>query len=660
MQRKPKILWANSYCLLDTASGASISIREILRQLKKHGWDVSILGATVFDSEKGKRWLKDHWANIEGQEYVKIEDGGLTHQLVVTKSVYRSEMSMDEAGRWYNWYVQLLEQYKPDLIFYYGGHPLDFLISDEARMRGLPVAAYLVNGNYSGGRWCRDVDLFITDSHATSDFYQKKIGIKPIPCGKFIDPSKVVVKNRAPKHLLFVNPSLQKGVGIVIQLAMLLEKRRPDIKFEVVESRGDWSTFLKEISTNLGEPRTELSNVIVTPNTNDMRPIYARAKMVLAPSLWWESGSRVLAESMLNGIPAVITDYGGSPEMIGDGGIKIKLPPECHEKPYVRLPKMAVLEIVAQKLIDFYDDEPAYQQLVTKAQQVGNRLHHIEISTRRLIEAFTPLTSKRAGDADFKELQKTAHKHGIYQSSFEPKKAHKKNLLKTPMVNEERGLFIDCGGYDGCSAVKFILQNPQFDSITFEPNPTLWSHYSDVPTTLIKKAAYTHGGTVTFTIDETDADGSSLVESKKIDWHGKVANEECPKIEVGCVDLAELIRRAASQYQKIVLKLDIEGAEYDVLEKLIQEDLVKHLTIIYAEFHWHKCGFPESRHNQLLTALRQQTKVVDWDALDYAVYRRPGEINRQRVELIKQKLGDITRYQLLNLKAIGIDAGDNV
>ena len=265
MTRKPRILWANAYCLLDTASGASISIREILRQLNKHGWDVGILGATVFDAEKGKRWLKEHWATIADQEYVKIEDGELTHQLVVTKSVYRSEMSMEEAGRWYNWYVQLLEQFKPDLIFYYGGNPLDFLIADEARMRGIPVAAYLVNGNYSGSRWCRDVDLIITDSQATSQFYKESTGIVPVPCGKFIDASKVIAKKQDRRNLLFVNPSLQKGVGIVIQLAMLLEKRRPDIKFEVVESRGDWPTFLKEISTNLGDPRTELSNIIRAP-----------------------------------------------------------------------------------------------------------------------------------------------------------------------------------------------------------------------------------------------------------------------------------------------------------------------------------------------------------------------------------------------------------
>ena len=51
--RKPRVLWANSYCLLDTSSGASISVREMLLQLAVNGYEVAVLGATVFDSEKG-------------------------------------------------------------------------------------------------------------------------------------------------------------------------------------------------------------------------------------------------------------------------------------------------------------------------------------------------------------------------------------------------------------------------------------------------------------------------------------------------------------------------------------------------------------------------------------------------------------------------------
>ena len=32
--RKPRLLWANAFCLLDTSSGASMSVRQMLLQLK--------------------------------------------------------------------------------------------------------------------------------------------------------------------------------------------------------------------------------------------------------------------------------------------------------------------------------------------------------------------------------------------------------------------------------------------------------------------------------------------------------------------------------------------------------------------------------------------------------------------------------------------------
>jgi hypothetical protein len=51
--RTPKILWANTYCLLDTSSGAAMSVRQMLLQLVKQGYEVRILGATNFDHECG-------------------------------------------------------------------------------------------------------------------------------------------------------------------------------------------------------------------------------------------------------------------------------------------------------------------------------------------------------------------------------------------------------------------------------------------------------------------------------------------------------------------------------------------------------------------------------------------------------------------------------
>jgi glycosyltransferase involved in cell wall biosynthesis len=410
--RKPRILWANFYCLLDTSSGASMSVRQILRQLHKRGIEIKILGATVFDAENGTKLYRDVEEQVKDKAFFRAEDGELVHELMVTNSIKRNAMTTHEMNRWYGYYEKALDTFKPDLVFFYGGNVPDFLIAQEAKIRQIPVVAYLANGNYHGTRWCQDVDLIVTDSNATAEMYYQRSGYTPVPCGKFIDASQVVAKQQQRKNILFVNPKIEKGALIVAQIAVKLAEVRPDIVIEVVESRGKWEQVVHAVRPHFGEQVDDLPNVKITPTTQDMRPVYARTKLVLHPSVWWESSSRVLAESMLNGIPAITTDHGGAPEMIGDGGIKIQLPEVCYQKPYNELPGQQLIDAIVARIIALYDDEELYQQYSDKAQQVGEKTHSIEHSTDRLMTAIQPLLDKQAGDSDFTDMQMQAHKHG--------------------------------------------------------------------------------------------------------------------------------------------------------------------------------------------------------------------------------------------------------
>jgi glycosyltransferase involved in cell wall biosynthesis len=415
--RKPRILWANSYCLLDTSSGASMAVREMLLQLERQGFEVAILGATVFDTPKGITRLKDMWPEVERARdqgrLVRVQDGPLAHDLVPTASTHRDLMTNGECSIWLSQYLSKLKSFRPDLVFFYGGQPLDLLIAREARVRGIPAAFYLANGNYSATTWCRDVDLILTDSQATCDFYRERHGYPVTPVGAFIDPSQVVAGEHRRERVLMINPSLEKGVGIFIQVAMLMAERRPDITFEVVESRGNWPAILTVVGNAMGRPVGTLPNVVVTPNTQDMRPVYGRSRLLLAPSLWWESSGRVLAEAMLNGIPAIITDRGGMPEMVGDAGLRLSLPAACHEPPYDRLPKPALLAPLIARIEQFYDDEAYYQTFVTRAYAVGKERHGLQSNTARLVNALAPLLRQRAGDLDSSILQRQAHKLGL-------------------------------------------------------------------------------------------------------------------------------------------------------------------------------------------------------------------------------------------------------
>tara|TARA_R110001599_G_scaffold195452_1_gene391816 strand:+ start:4751 stop:9193 length:4443 start_codon:yes stop_codon:yes gene_type:complete len=421
-KRKPRLLWANPYCLLDTSSGASMTVRQMLLQLVARGYEVQVLGATIFDNPKGMGRLKEQYPDLNAHlhQLIEAEDSPLIHQLVVSYSHNRNHFTAHEEGLWYSQYLYMLDSFKPDVVWFYGGQTLDLLIADEARDRGIPVAFYLANGNYKASRWCRDVDLILTDSQATADMYRKSVGYVAKPVGKFIAPENFIAEHHERSRLLFVNPSWQKGVSVFVQLAEKLERERPDIKLEVVEARADWPAVLRETTSRMGEQRSSLSNVMVTPNTSDMRGPYSRARVVVAPSLWWESSGRMLAEAMLNGIPALITNRGGMPEMIGDAGIAFDFPDECYKEPYQHLLSDDELQPLVDAVISFFDDEALYQNYVERAWQVGKKKHHLDRATERLINALTPLVGGRAGNKDFAISQKKRHRQRLASRASKP------------------------------------------------------------------------------------------------------------------------------------------------------------------------------------------------------------------------------------------------
>ena len=42
----------------------------------------------------------------------------------------------------------------------------------------------------------------------------------------------------------------------------------------------------------------------------------------------------------------------------------------------------------------------------------------------------------------------------------------------------------------------------------------------------------------------------------------------------------------------MILKLDVEGAEYDILEKMIRDRSIERLAHLFIEWHWNKVAVP--------------------------------------------------------------------
>lgn len=384
-----KILWASPNTLLDTANGAALAVRSILRQLSRRGWEVRILGATIFVNPNGTAHFREVLPRLKGQQgkFILFKDGELEHRLMVTEVLQRRLMRSYEEQKWFDDYCRQLDEFQPDLVMFFDNSLITLLTADEARRRGIPAVVYLAHPYNSGSRWCRDVNLMITDSEATAGFYRRNHDYRLDPVGTFVEPEhyKAVESGQTRTNVLFINPNPGKGAVFAIQLALMLERIRPDIRFEVVEVRSRWEEVLRYVTRQLGQERSQLDNVTVTPNVADMRPIYGRAKVLLTPSVWWESGPRVVVEALLNGIPVVGSNSGGIPENTREGGLIINFPEGYDQAPYDRLFDDAELQQASDFIIRLYDDPDFYRQYCQLAAQVHAEHHDIEKNTDRLL-----------------------------------------------------------------------------------------------------------------------------------------------------------------------------------------------------------------------------------------------------------------------------------
>ena len=130
-------------------------------------------------------------------------------------------------------------------------------------------------------------------------------------------------------------------------------------------------------------------NVDRAQHMTDMRPLYAATRVLLAPSLWYESWGRVATEAVINGIPVLASRSGGLPEAVGEGGICLETPEACR-KDYLRIPteeEMRPWMDALKRLLDGDWREPCARAAAA---------HDVERYADRLLELLTPLFNRRA------------------------------------------------------------------------------------------------------------------------------------------------------------------------------------------------------------------------------------------------------------------------
>ena len=164
--------------------------------------------------------------------------------------------------------------------------------------------------------------------------------------------------------------------------------------------------------------------------------------------------------------------------------------------------------------------------------------------------------------------------------------------------SSKKGLFIDCGsnlgqGYDFFSKYFPISR---FDHVLVEPNPNcifeLENKYLNKGMQLgslkiISKAADIKDGKALFYGLNNEekgqfSDGASIKE-----FHNSALYEINKKdaLEVETFDFSNFINEINKNYDLIIVKMDIEGSEYSILRKLLDDNNAKYIDLIFVEFH---------------------------------------------------------------------------
>lgn len=179
-----------------------------------------------------------------------------------------------------------------------------------------------------------------------------------------------------------------------------------------------------------------------------------------------------------------------------------------------------------------------------------------------------------------------------------------------------RYVYIDLGAYDGDSLDYFLKRDDlptcacEFDVFAFEPNPYMDTYWraitnSNEKVTYLQQAAYVDNKRREFTVDLSEkAYGSTLMQSKRNWGVGEI-------VEVQCFDFSEWLKQFAdSSY--VVVKMDIEGSEFPVLEKMIQDGTDAIVNELLCEFHPNKVSdYTTQDKNDLISKL-SCGRTIEW------------------------------------------------
>ena len=408
-----RFLLVNNHCISDPTAGVTHSLRTIMEWLADAGHDCHILTTARFESRvtftigehlatrgvdaallgpgaaphrsRGQRRMRD-------RPVVRYAVGDVPVTLIATRCNDETRPDRGEAAQYLRLVDGLLDDFQPDQMIACNGHSMILEAMARARGRGVTTAFAVRGYGYYTPRYFADVDHAFTCSQFLTDHYRDKVGLISTPLEPPLEWSSVLAARESRAFVTFVNPSPHKGLLLFARLADMLGSRRPDIPILVVQS-GHSGGSLNAIP---GIDFSQYPQIMAAPPVPTPADYFALTRILVAPSVWEEPFGRVAAEAMINAIPALVSDRGSLPSVVGGdfsaGGGGYVLPvPGWMTHQTARLPSEEEVAPWYDAVCALWDDAAHYDAVAARARAIAEERYSESVSRKTHLDYFTTL-----------------------------------------------------------------------------------------------------------------------------------------------------------------------------------------------------------------------------------------------------------------------------
>ena len=178
--------------------------------------------------------------------------------------------------------------------------------------------------------------------------------------------------------------------------------------------------------------------------------------------------------------------------------------------------------------------------------------------------------------------------------------------------SDEKVLFVDLGANlgQGYSWFKNYFHASNISFELFEPNPNCVKKLEKMDDVVSGKVTLhpvgvgvEEGSFDFYGLDNSEggkySQGGSIVQEHNSSWYTS-SKESAIKVKV--INFSSYLESKSAEFDKIIVKMDIEGAEVELLEALLEKNMINLISILYIEFH----AQYQTEEHSLLTKEREE------------------------------------------------------